>query len=471
VRLLERMPSFSRIGDSECLLRVLEAAGPDGAARVSASAVALAASPHVEAYWRIACLNASLDDDQYTSRSVPSAPPGGDSASWRSLFVARHGVAWARGARKRKLQAALGEQGLQLRSDSALCARFIELGASSVPGGLLGVVNTMAEMNFFFRETCYAAARIDLVDEVHERAHEDAAEAFRAGEDEVVDPEVYVEQPSQVVLSELAKDIALREYTLRAFRAVGPLGASRARSSVREAAENFDIVLERLQRAAPESLHVRLQALCEEVVRGDWRSLERPFGQSLRSRLYPPECDPEDADPEDATPSVPARTSFEVSTTAARCAGAIAASLPSSAVAAAAAVASTAVSAARRRRARLRERSSRVRSELELRLAPHVRAIRELDALRDATRTTAVVRFPPTLTREERAFLHRLAGQLDLQHGSVGEGSQRRLVVSAAFNAWTEEEEDDEEEELFPQMLSTFTTVSDAVVAIGDGAS
>ncbi|CAK0864631.1 unnamed protein product [Prorocentrum cordatum] len=97
--------------------------------------------------------------------------------------------------------------GLELRSDSRLCAQYVQ--GEAVPGGLEGLVNTMSEMAWFFSESTYQHERDNILQDLAQRARDDARAAFLAGEDSSVDVDSYLDRPSGPQLSELAKGRAL----------------------------------------------------------------------------------------------------------------------------------------------------------------------------------------------------------------------------------------------------------------------
>ncbi|CAE7214877.1 unnamed protein product [Symbiodinium pilosum] len=84
------------------------------------------------------------------------------------------------------------------------------------------------------------------------------------------------------------------------------------------------------------------------------------------------------------------------------------------------------------RRARLRAQSAKERMNMQESLRAH------LDAIRRLTQDEAFhgyITLPSNLSRNERAFLHRIADELGLNHESVGEGPQRALRIWRADSA------------------------------------
>jgi hypothetical protein len=321
---------------------------------------------HTEVFWRDACGDVLL----------------GLHSSWRSCFSSFHGPCLAKEARREKLAKLLGSRGLELRYDSILCSKYIDSGEIGVPGGLSCLADTMAEMDFYHRETCYASVRNELRGEICLRAEEDAVDAFRAGEVQAICATDYVEAFRPDKLSQLAKDIALREFVCMEFRTSGfdPNDET-----------GLGVVRSNMLAVAPTSLHSKLKALFEDARNEGWFTLARCSSLDLRKKLSKAADEPP---PGDET------------------AGA--------------------------RRARLRARANRVRSRLEEALAPHIDAIRLLvneeqeqeEVEEEVNEEQDIVQLPSTLSRDERAFLHRLAETLGLRHESTTRGEERILEVS-----------------------------------------
>lgn len=351
---------LERLADVECFVRLLELLGARSAARLSVTAPSIAHGMHTEVFWR----DASGD-----------VTPG-LYASWRACFAKLHGPNLAKDARRDKLSSELASRGLEIRSDSVLCSKYIESGDLGVLGCLARLADTMAEMDFYYRETCYSSVRNELRVQISCRADEDAIDAFKAGEVQAICPSDYVEAFRPEKLSTLAKDIALREFVCMEFRTSGFDANDET---------GLGVVRSNMLAVAPTSLHRKLEALFDTARSEGWFTLARCSSLDLRKRL------------ETAADEPP----------------------PGHETAAA-------------RRARLRSRANRERSRIEEALAPHINAIRLLaeDTAADAHERHDVLQFPASLSREERAFLHSLAEKLGLRHESTPRGDLRVLEVS-----------------------------------------
>ena len=330
--------------DVECLALFMEFSGLQTAAALSMVCRALSASVSAEDFWRQACDNYRFEDTDCE---------GLESGSWRVNF-SNYGSTWARCERRQRLQAALEARGMILRSDSELCCRYIESGETPVDG-VDGIVDTMCEMSFYFKDTSYAFERNRLLEEILERAHTDAVDAFMACEDSSVCVHAYLEQPERPVISEVAKLRALWRYAQEIVLHDRPRITNRIAD-------------------APHTLRVRLKDLCDQALRG-------ANGNDVLERLQQT-----------------FHTSLDVT---------VRAEDPVT------------------RRSRLRARYCGERQRIEASLASHIDALRRVAT--DESHT--VHEFPPSLSRDERVFLHELAEQLDLQHESTGQGSERCLVV------------------------------------------
>jgi hypothetical protein len=111
---------------------------------------------------------------------------------WYTIFRRTHCAASAaRRARRSMLRAALAARGLELRADSWLCRAFIR---GEREPGLASVVDTMAEMHFFYTCTPYPQTMRHLKRQLYAELHQMCADAREAGEaDFSVEPMYQVE--------------------------------------------------------------------------------------------------------------------------------------------------------------------------------------------------------------------------------------------------------------------------------------
>jgi len=265
------------VTELECFARLLELIGPLCAASFGTACRATSVSPHAEVFWRMACeepfevsLSAGVLDE------VPSLSLGSFS-TWRAKFGAMHGPELARRGRRERLANALAARGLELRSDSIMCGRYVETGEVPGQGNMATIVDIMVEMSFFFQHTSYVSERNHLMEEVMSRAFADATDAFRAGEAASVNTQDYIEQPSNADMSELAKTRALWRY---------------AQEFVVNCTEVYDS-LPRLLASAPPTLHERLRDFHHQA-------MQAAAGQDVLptvcpGALYDTDCNQEDA--------------------------------------------------------------------------------------------------------------------------------------------------------------------------------
>ena len=144
---------------------------------------ALTHSAWAQVYWRQWCLQGK------------NSAPTDDPACWFAAFVADGPAhAYMCSVRRERLLAALHARGLELRSDSWLCASFIAGGrrrngnsngnsngsGDAAPLRLADVVDGMETMDFLFRRTAYADHREQLVAGMWEDAIEMATDAAAA---------------------------------------------------------------------------------------------------------------------------------------------------------------------------------------------------------------------------------------------------------------------------------------------------
>lgn len=253
-----------RLLEMESLVQVFELLGPRDAALATSLCSSVAGSAHAEAYWRKACAEreavvARFQDEEVDLGDASAAALG---ATWRYRFARLHGNDCAREHRWWRLEVALAEHGLELREDSVLCRQYVDEGGSSVEGGMTRVVDTMIEMDFYFRGTSYPDMHQAVVEELSERAWTDAQAAVEAGEDEELHPADYVEYIGRLDVSELAKERALRAYLEARLLAAGSASAGAGPRSAS------------LLEGAPVSLHGRLRDLLAGAVQGqdgEWR--------------------------------------------------------------------------------------------------------------------------------------------------------------------------------------------------------
>lgn len=373
VQAAEIAPPLWRLLEFECIIRVFEFLGPVAATFLSLVFRAPLRSVHAQAFWRGTC-------EQFASEAQPLIPMSPDVAAeecdnanmerpanqrhtftgcWHRTFANEHGQECSRKSRRERLTLALGARGLELRSDSALCAQFIEGGTSAIPAGLAYVVNTMAEMNFYFGETLYASERSALINELLEQAHKDALAAFTTGEEGAVKPEDYLETFDNATISEFAKKRAL-------------IGFVRRFALQRDCDEPVvGNAPPALLATAPPTLHQHIAELYAKLA-----TAPQVNGDVAELSMLPSGGDP----------------------------GELAAD----------------------RRSRLRTAAQQRRRCFASSLEPHVDSLRRFA---DGAAPYDVLRFPPSLSREERAWLHEVADELGLYHESEGMGLQRALTV------------------------------------------
>jgi hypothetical protein len=94
------------------------------------------------------------DTNDYWRRAVAkiyTSPDLEDGiANWYLGFVSNCSAKYMMSRRKDLLSAGLKEEGLELRSDSMLCSKFID---GSLQQSVEHVVSQMVEMNFYFTQT------------------------------------------------------------------------------------------------------------------------------------------------------------------------------------------------------------------------------------------------------------------------------------------------------------------------------
>ena len=164
----------------------------------------------VNDYWRAAC--------EKRHPRTPRATATTTATDWYAAWRTSAAEGFMKDLRKAKLQAALATEGLELRSDSALCARYIETNGD---GGVAFVVEKMAEMHFFYRRTDYQRERVLVCEAAHARARELATAALLAGEETGIDVDDFLELPDAAALGAAAKDRALRAVAARLRRQAG----------------------------------------------------------------------------------------------------------------------------------------------------------------------------------------------------------------------------------------------------------
>lgn len=213
-------PFVNRLLDNESLAHVFEYVGPVGVAALVITGHRAASSSSAELFWRTECMQREEEMELFWREQGIGLQPSLTEApllvreSWCLRFSQMHGASCARDSRRARLELALRARGLELRSDSYWCARYVEAGCAGVPGGLAQVVDTMAEMSFYISKTTYCSERDNIQDELHERAWADAEAAQLAGEEDVLDFDTYFEPLGKRELSEFAKDRALRAYVM-----------------------------------------------------------------------------------------------------------------------------------------------------------------------------------------------------------------------------------------------------------------
>lgn len=224
---------------------VLEFIGPvDAAAVIMTNHVALTCE-RIESFWQDVCLK------KERSSFDPGENRLADVTRWRSAFANLYGAQCAKDSRRLRLEAALASRGLAVRSDSYLCASYVNDGSAAVEGGLSQVVDTMAEMAFFFSMTTYASEREAIEDYLHERAVSDAAAAVAAMEEPEISVHTYFERLDKHQLSEIAKGRALREYVQRLSPIYGRVSKCESAKCVNDA----------IIANVPKSLHGKIHEL------------------------------------------------------------------------------------------------------------------------------------------------------------------------------------------------------------------
>eukprot|EP01047_Picozoa_sp_COSAG01_P079281 COSAG01_NODE_14976_length_1389_cov_2.348062_1_plen_344_part_01 len=138
-------------------------------------------------------LHSAVIAEQRLRRQGPSqAGAVAGALDWYTIFRRTHcATSAARRARRSMLQAALAARGLELRADSWLCRAFIR---GEREPGLASVVDTMAEMHFFYTCTPYPQTMRHLKRQLYAELHQMCADAREAGEaDFSVEPLYQVE--------------------------------------------------------------------------------------------------------------------------------------------------------------------------------------------------------------------------------------------------------------------------------------
>lgn len=267
---------FVYFNSLDCIRILLEHLGPASALRLLLTAQSFSTHLHAEPFWKAACELAQKDAGTCSALATRDLSTTPHYISWQQRFAREHGPECAKRGRCERLRSALASQGLCLRSDSALCAQYINSDGAMT---LQDVVKVMAEMDFYFRKTSYPAARDAIMAEIEERAVADAQAAFEAGEETTIRPAIYLELVGQGELSRLAKERALERYVQQNF-----IANVCEENSMSNACDDSKVRLNAVLDSAPPSLHSRIRELYESIERNKIHTSSQPTREPSRER-------------------------------------------------------------------------------------------------------------------------------------------------------------------------------------------
>jgi hypothetical protein len=336
---------------------------------------------------------------------------------WADLFRRHGAAAYMQRLRKQRLVAALGRRGLKLRSDSWLCEQYV---AGTGRVGCEAVCDKMEEMSYFYRSSAVPGGNALGI-----HSWDAEGSSFR--------------------YNSFLLDLRTFEMHRGVFQMVDDAQALDEDSPLRDSPERFtDWALRTLHHEQPELAKHRIVCMVTTATEQqpyDDRSGTRRAWDQYCARWRAEAAKQHDGDEEapavhtavplalaegqpermisGAPPSVHARIRAWARAPPPLCYGQLTDEEQAT------------------RRADLARRFRAAHQQLEQLAAPHIEAIQQYAAVTAAAEDAdggPVLTLPAGMTAELRARLHEVADGLDLQHWSVGERAERRLVVAHAFH-------------------------------------